>query len=97
MLQWMLENGYRVKGKTRDTEGLLKILLRKRVDAVMANNYVMEALLKEYGVENRVKVFLNRHKPLGVYFSRGLVNSRPGFIEEFNRIVPECREILGKD
>ena len=67
------------------------MLLARRVDAVMANNYVMGALLQEYGVEDQVKSYLNKDKPLSVYFSKEFLKSRPAFIESFNNMVPECR------
>lgn len=91
MLKWMVENGYNVTANPNDTEGLLKMLLARRVDAVMANNYVMDALLQEYGVEDQVKSDLNKDKPLSVYFSKEFLKSRPAFIESFNNMVPECR------
>lgn len=90
MLEWMKEHNYKVTTTPKDTEGLLKMLLAKRVDAVMANNYVMKALLQKYGVEDQVKIYLNKNKPLSVYFSKEFLKSRPVFIETFNRTVPEC-------
>jgi len=92
MLQWMNENGYNVIATPKDTELLLKQLLASRVDAVLANNYVMGRLLKAYGVETRVKTYVNQDKPLGVYFSKKFVNSHPGFMEKFNSLIPECRQ-----
>lgn len=92
MLKWMQANGYHVTAMPKDTEGLLKMLLGKRVDAVMANNHVMAALLKKYGAEDQVKIYLNRNKPLYIYFSNEFVKSRPGFIEKFNRLIQGCRK-----
>ena len=40
MLQWMQENGYNVTATPTDTEALLRLLLARRVDAVMANDYL---------------------------------------------------------
>ena len=90
MLEWMKEHNYNVATMPKDTEGLLKMLLARRVDAVMANNYVMRALLQKHGVEDQVKVYLNKEKPLSVYFSKEFLQSRPTFIERFNNLVPEC-------
>ncbi len=92
MLKWMQENGYHITAMPKDTEGLLKMLLGKRVDAVMANNHVMAALLQKHGAEDKVRIFLNQDKPLYVYFSKGFLKSRPGFIERFNSLVPNCRK-----
>jgi polar amino acid transport system substrate-binding protein len=92
MLKWMQEQNYKVTAIPNDTEGLLKILLARRVDAVMANNYVMQALLQNYGVEDQVKIYLNVDKPLFVYFSKEFIKSRPMFIEQFNNLIPECSQ-----
>ena len=92
MLKWMKEQNYNVTATPRDTEGLLKLLLARRVDAVMANNYVMQAMLQKYGVEDQVKSYLNLDKPLFVYFSKDFLKSRPMFIETFNGLVPECSQ-----
>lgn len=92
MLAWMKEHNYNVTAIPKDTEGLLKLLLARRVDAVMANNYVMQALLEKYGVKDQVKIFLNKDKPLYVYFSEEFSKSRPMFIEKFNSLIPECSQ-----
>ncbi len=92
MLKWMKEQNYRVTATPKNTEGLLKLLLARRVDAVMANNYVMQALLRQYGAEDKVKVYLNKDKPLFVYFLKEFINSQPTFIDTFNRHLPECSQ-----
>ena len=92
MLKWMQEQNYNVTAIPKNTEGLLKLLLARRVDAVMANNYVMQAHLQNYEVEDQVKIYLNIDKPLFVYFSKEFLKSRPIFIEEFNHLIPECSQ-----
>jgi polar amino acid transport system substrate-binding protein len=92
MLEWMQEQNYNVTATPKDTEGLLKLLLARRVDAVMANNYVMQALLQNYGMVDQVKIYLNMDKPLFVYFSNEFLKSRPMFIEKFNSLIPECSQ-----
>lgn len=92
MLKWMMENGYNVTATPRDTELLLKILLTGHVDAVLANNYVMRALIRRYAVGGKIKIYPCKDKPLGVYFSKKFLVDRPGFIQTFNRKVPECRK-----
>jgi len=94
MLKWMQEHNYNVTTTPKDTEGLLKLLLARRVDAIMANNYVMQALLEKYQVEDQVKIYLNTNKPLFVYFSKEFIKTRPMFIEEFNSLMAECSQQL---
>ena len=91
MLSWMEDNNYRIEGKPKDTEHLLKMLLAERVDAVMANNYVMDELLIQHKVKEKVKVFTHKDKPLGVYFSNVFLAHQPGFLTRFNKAVRECR------
>ena len=90
MLEWMKEHNYNVTTTPKDTEGLLKMLLAGRVDAVMANNYVMQALLEKHKAEDRVKIYLNMNKPLSVYFSKKFLKSQPMFMDNFNNLIPEC-------
>lgn len=92
MLEWMKEYNYNVTTTPNDTEGLLKMLLARRVDAVMANDHVMQALLEKYAAEDRVKIYLNIDKPLYVYFSKEFSKSRPSFMDKFNRLIPECSQ-----
>ncbi len=92
MLKWMEENKYNVAATPQNTEGLLDMLIAKRIDAVMANNYVMEALLAKHDLGNNIKSYLVKNKPLGVYFSKAFLKLRPGFLKEFNSFIPDCRE-----
>lgn len=90
MLSWMQENDYNITATPANTEQLLKILLAGRVDAVLANNHVMDALLSRYSVEDDVKVYLNQDKPLGVYFSKSFITANPGFLDAFNATLGDC-------
>lgn len=92
MLDWMDSNGYQVKARSIDTAGLLNLLLMERVDAVMANNYVMDALLFKYGIEEDIKSFTHKDKPLSVYFSKQFVQEYPAFMGQFDQVAPSCRK-----
>ncbi len=91
MLKWMEENGFNITARPRNTEGLLKLLTARRVDAVMANNHVMGALLKSGQLEDDVKIFTEKDKPLYVYFSKQFIKDYPRFMDRFNKSVTECR------
>lgn len=93
MLSWMKSNQYNVTMQPRDTEALLKALLGGRVDAVMANNYVMDELTRTQGVGSQVRAVLNKNKPLGVYFSKAFIDKNPKFLDEFNQYVHEYRSL----
>ena len=91
MLYWLKQNNFNVVSETVNTEGLYDILIRERVDAVIANNYVMAAILARNEASGRVKVVTIKDKPLGVYFSNTYIEEHPLFIEEFNHNVASCR------
>lgn len=68
------------------------MLLGGRVDAVMANNCVMRELLNKFDAMDKVKIYLNKEKPLSVYFSKSFINRYPEFIERFNSTVLDIKE-----
>lgn len=92
MLEWLEQEGYRVVSRPPDTPALLDSLMARRVDAVLANNLVMDALLAERRLVRDVKSVLAKDKPLGVYFSRKYLGQRPGFLAAFNAAVGQCRQ-----
>ncbi len=91
MLDWLKRNGYRVNASPTNTGQLLSMLENGRVDAVLANNLVMEELLKKRGSQGHLRSVLQENKPLGVYFSKAFLAKSPGFLAAFNRQVPACR------
>ncbi len=91
MLKWMEENEFNITARPRNTKGLLRLLSAGRVDAVMANNHVMGALLKRDQLEDNVKIFIEKDKPLYVYFSKQFIKDYPRFMDRFNESVTECR------
>ena len=92
MLDWLREKGYRVQASPPTTEALLKMLRAGRIDAILANNLVMEQLIREQGLEGRLRSVLQEDKPLGVYFSKTFLARNPGFLERFNEQVAACRK-----
>jgi len=98
MQRWLVSNGYKVDGhEPVDTNLLLKRLLGGRIDAALANDQVMKALLVASKTEDKVFLVLNRSKPLGVYFSKETLSERPTFLEKFNSHVADCRRSAVRD
>lgn len=92
MLTWINKNGYNVTGTLKDTEVLIKTLLLKRHDAVLANELVVEKVMEKMKLSpERFHIYLNRIKPLGVYWSKNILSENPKFLERFNRFIKECR------
>lgn len=93
MQSWLRENAYRtVDYPPHDNEALLDMLLKNRFDAILANDQVMDSLIRSQDLTGHLRKVLLRNKPLGVYFSKTFLASDPGFLEKFNAEVPKCRE-----
>lgn len=92
MLSWLKENGYRVVASPSSNEQMLQMLMRSRVDAILANNLVMDALLVANGLNAGIQSELLQDKPLGVYFSKAFLDRSPGFLPRFNAAVEKCRK-----
>jgi polar amino acid transport system substrate-binding protein len=95
MLNWMLEKGYNVQTAPARQEQLLEMLKRNRIDAVLANNLVMDKILSETGQQDSVRSVLQQDKPLGVYFSKSYLQEHPDLLARFNSQVAGCREKFG--
>ncbi len=92
MLTWLNKNGYNVFGHTQNTEVLIKLLIGKRIDAILANELVAKAVMEKTKTPPEIfKVYLNKDKPLGVYWSKKFLSENPGFLERFNRLIIGCR------
>lgn len=92
MLSWLKENGYRVAASPVSNEQMLQMLMRNRVDAILANNLVMDSLLAANGLNSGIQSELLQDKPLGVYFSKTFLERSPGFLPRFNAAVEKCRK-----
>lgn len=93
MQTWLRRNGYRTTDfPPRDTNALLEMLLAGRVDAVLANNLVMESILDTRGVLSEIRSEVQQDKPLSVYFSNDFLQLNPGFLAKFDAAVPDCRD-----
>ena len=92
MLSWLKENGYRVAASPLSNDQMLQMLMRGRVDAILANNLVMDELLVAHGLQARIRSELLQDKPLGVYFSKLFLERNPGFLQRFNEAVGKCRK-----
>ncbi len=87
MLNWIKKEHFRVVGNPKSTESLVKMLLMKRLDAILASSQVMEKIMERDKLADRVNCSVYRDKPLKVYFSKKYIKEHPGFLEEFNMHV----------
>lgn len=92
MLTWLNTNRYKIKAQPNDTETLVKMLIFKRMDAILANELVMKNVLEKMKLSpEKFHIYLNRNKPLGVYWSKKFLLENPNFLKRFNRLIKECR------
>ena len=93
MLIWLEEHGYNVTAKPSDTECLVRMLLARRVDAILANNLVMENIITRDSLQGRFKITTLKEKPLGVYFTNRFLEYQPDFLDRFNEHVEQYRRL----
>lgn len=92
MTDWLRSNNFRVMASPANNSQLLKMLLAERIDAILANQLVMNALLKETASESKVRSVLEQDKPLGVYFSDQFLSQQASdFMPRFNQALGRCR------
>lgn len=92
MRHWLTTNEYNIIGNFKNTEALIRALLSKRCEAMLANELVVNNKLQDMQISpDMFKTYLNRDKPLGVYWSKTFLSDNPEFIDEFNRLVKEHR------
>lgn len=92
MLYWLECNEYKVLGTPPNTRLLVEMLLARRIDAIVANDLVLEKIITAENLSDRLRVYPLKNKPLGVYFSNTFLAAHPGFLETFNRHVLEYRK-----
>lgn len=93
MQKWLIKNNYNVTITPEDTNHAITLMLAKRFDALLANNHVMNKIIKQRNLENQFNVRTQKDKPLGVYFSKSFLKKRPGFLRDFNKYIKEYKKI----
>ncbi|MEP4767259.1 MAG: transporter substrate-binding domain-containing protein [Roseibium sp.] len=94
MQSWLLANEYStVDFPPQTNSSLLELLLRKRLDAILVDEQVMDAIAEERDLDGKLRKVVLKTEPLGVYFSERFLNSEPGFFAAFNKAVDICREL----
>lgn len=90
-LKSLEQHGYKVVVKTRDTASLIEALKHNRVDAILDNELVLLNDIKgtNFKPHDFLIVTLEEH-PMGVYFSKEFLQTRPEFLVDFNREVDAC-------
>lgn len=90
MKTWLNENSYKLGVNAQSSEALLKSLLVGRIDAILANEKVMNSLMHDE--LNYIESKEHSVRPLGVYFSKAFAKQHPDFLSSFNKQVRQCRK-----
>ncbi len=92
MQKWLNQQGFKLVNQPPSTNPqLFKLLIHKRVDAILANDQVMNKLIAENNAADKISTITNRNKPLGVYFSKKFIQKNKEFLSAFNQAVLDCR------
>lgn len=89
MKTWLENNNYIVGMNALTSASLLKAIEAKRLDAILANDKVMNKLLSKNSL--KLSSLLHSNRPLGVYFSKVWLAKHPDFLTNFNQNVDNCR------
>ncbi len=89
---WLIKQKFqRVKTYPSITE-LVKLLMARRIDAVMENALLFDEHLRQSGIASDTFVMRrNIRFDLGVYFGKHFLKKYPDFLSQFNRYTNECR------
>ncbi|MDW6094840.1 transporter substrate-binding domain-containing protein [Vibrio rhizosphaerae] len=92
MQYWLQANHYKAVGSFKNTDALVKALLAKRCDAILANELAINNYLEEHGLSSDIfEIYPNMDKPLGVYWSNQYLTENPDFLDKFNYFVRKYR------
>jgi len=90
---WLSENGYYIFQKVNKYEQLVKLLNIGRIDAYLADERIFGDKSVKYNLKsNHFFSKFHRYTPLGVYFSKDFLQSKPKFIDDFNKNITSCIE-----
>lgn len=90
MARWVESQPYPIYSRPRTTEHLLLQLKNKQIDVLIANNQVMEKLLKSFNMQDKVSTQIVKNKPLGLYISKISLRKNPDLVKNFNKALATC-------
>ncbi len=97
MLNWLVDNNYRISTHATSSEQLFAQLLYGRTDAILSNEAMPRTWLRKNAVrpgmfnEQTFTKVPAANLRLGVYFSREYLTRNPNFLPQFNRHIASCR------
>ncbi len=90
MARWVESKLYPIYSRPKTTEHLLLQLKKKQIDVFIANNLVMEELLKSFDMQDIVHTKIVKNKPLGLYITKLSLRTKPNLVKDFNVALAKC-------
>jgi ABC-type amino acid transport substrate-binding protein len=88
---WLKQQDYSAPMTANNLPQLLKLLVSKRIDVILADKEHFERAAAGLNIDNDSYRFrFYRYMPLGVYFSRHFLKAQPDFLKQFNRHIYLC-------
>ena len=88
---WYELNGYSSALSAQDLPQLIKLLLAKRIDVILADREHFTEAANALGVAaDRYQSHFFRYVPLGVYLGRDFLAENKDFMVRFNQKIPQC-------
>lgn len=90
---WLKDHGYSLTIQVSGLEQLIALMERDRIDAMLVDQQVMDALQEQTStppmVHNLQRQFI-RFAPLGIYVGNNFTKAHPGFLNRFNDNLDNC-------
>ena len=72
---------------------LLKMLLAGRVDVALMSSTDFNEKVEALAIDiNQINTYVEREKPVGLYFSKTFIRDNPKFLNSFNDAMKECKK-----
>lgn len=94
MQTWLETNDYQVLSFLPETtEQLIRMVITGRIEVGMANQSVLESILKRNSDFGFIEQVIAKEKPLGIYIRNTWLAERPTFMSELNKAIDDCHTI----
>ncbi|HEH9433084.1 TPA: transporter substrate-binding domain-containing protein [Aeromonas sobria] len=88
---WLLRNNIPIYQSVNNSDSLLKLLQRQRIDLFLADDSVVRELNKT-GINLPLHKRFEKYAPMGMYISNHVLLEHPSMIDKFNSKISECNQ-----
>jgi ABC-type amino acid transport substrate-binding protein len=91
--KWLLNNNIPIHQSVNNSESLLKLLQRQRIDLFLADDSVVRELnMTGENINLSLHKRFEKYTPMGVYIANQTLAEHPSIIDEFNSKISECSQ-----